>query len=220
MKYEDISKAIHMLRASIFLATFDFKSGYHNVSVNKIHQKYFGFSWNQKFYEFTVLPFGFMSAPFIFTKLFKPLLARWRSLGINMCLYLDDGLVCGESAEDVDRSLELIRKDLKSAGVLLATEKCQLEPSPTGSWLGFDIDLANRTLAISRSGVEKAVRRLTSLRSLRKPSLRERMRCTGTIVSMWFVIGSETLLRTRALNAKVANSAFPLDWHIGIGMRC
>ncbi|RCN28595.1 hypothetical protein ANCCAN_25660 [Ancylostoma caninum] len=33
-----------------------------------------------------------------------------------MCLYLDDGLVCGESAEDVNGSLEIIRKDLHSAG--------------------------------------------------------------------------------------------------------
>ena len=59
--------------------SFDLKSGYHYVEIFEDHQTYLGFSWkhsnsNQvKFYVFTVLPFGFSSAPHVFTKILKSL---------------------------------------------------------------------------------------------------------------------------------------------------
>ncbi|RCN45655.1 hypothetical protein ANCCAN_08312 [Ancylostoma caninum] len=101
IKFEDISKAWDMLRSSRFLCAFDLKSGYHHVSVHPEFRKFFGFCWRNKFYTFNVLPFGFAPAPYIFTKIFKPLLANWRKNGINICLYIDDGIICGNSYEEV-----------------------------------------------------------------------------------------------------------------------
>ena len=43
------------------------------------------------FFMFTVLPFGLSSAPYIFTKLLRPLVKHWRSQGIHTVVYLDDG---------------------------------------------------------------------------------------------------------------------------------
>ncbi|RCN33093.1 reverse transcriptase [Ancylostoma caninum] len=214
IKYEDMTKAIDILSNADFLATFDFKSGYHHISIHPGYQKFFGFSWRERFYVFKVLPFGFTSAPFIFTKVFKPLLARWRKWGINMCLYLDDGLVCGKSGHEVSRAIEVIKEDLNRAGVTLALDKCYLEPSPVGQWLGFEIDLRAKKSSVSKDRVRKAVRQLEGLRSLRCPSLRERCRCMGTINSMWLVIGQESMLHLRAINNKIIHANAPLDWHV------
>ena len=58
-------------------------------------QTYLGFSWgenvNRKFYIFWVLPFGLASACYIFTKLHRPLVKCWRSLGLHI-IYIDDGI--------------------------------------------------------------------------------------------------------------------------------
>ena len=43
------------------------------------------------FFMFTVLPFGLSSALYIFTKLLRPLVKHWRSQGIRVVVYLDDG---------------------------------------------------------------------------------------------------------------------------------
>ena len=43
-------------------------------------------------FVFTVLPFGLMSAPFIFTKVMKCLLKHWRINAIGIAFFLDDGL--------------------------------------------------------------------------------------------------------------------------------
>ena len=76
--------------------SFDVKSGYHHVLMWPPHQFFLGFSWFYKgktrYFCFRVLPFGLSSAPYVFTKLFRPLVAYWRKQGIHIVVYLDDGL--------------------------------------------------------------------------------------------------------------------------------
>ena len=55
------------------------------------HRKYLALSWDfgkghTRYFQFTVLPFGLSSAPFIFTKLLKPLETHWRSQAISIDL--------------------------------------------------------------------------------------------------------------------------------------
>ena len=62
-----------------FLFKFDLKSGYHHVEIFPDPRKYLVFSWDSgdgvvKYFQFTVLPFGLSSAPYLFTKLLNPIL--------------------------------------------------------------------------------------------------------------------------------------------------
>ena len=63
-------------------------SGYHHVDIFEEHQTYLGFSWIiegiERYFVFTVLPFGLSSAPYIFTKVIRPLVAFWHSKGIKI----------------------------------------------------------------------------------------------------------------------------------------
>ena len=79
-----------------FVFSFDLKSGYHHVDIFPGHRKILAFSWHfgtncVRYFHFTVLPFGLSSAPFIFTKLIKPLEAFWRLQGIPIAIFFDDG---------------------------------------------------------------------------------------------------------------------------------
>ena len=70
--------------------TFDLKSGYHHVDIHEDFQTYLGFSWGEgasrRFYVFRVLPFGLASACYVFTKLLRPLVKRWRGWGcVALC---------------------------------------------------------------------------------------------------------------------------------------
>ena len=60
---------------------FDLKSGYHHNDILQEHQTFLGFSWVvngvQKFFVFTVLPFG-LSSPYIFTMVVRVLVRYWR----------------------------------------------------------------------------------------------------------------------------------------------
>lgn len=58
-------------------------------------------------------------------------------------------------------------EDFRREGVTLSWEKCRLKPESLGKWLGFDIDLRERSENHKREKgrIAKAVRRLQSLRS-------------------------------------------------------
>ena len=72
-KYEDLRIAMLLLSKGDFMFSFDLKSGYHHVDISKEHWKYLGFTWQEKFYVFTVLPFGLSTACYVFTKLMRVL---------------------------------------------------------------------------------------------------------------------------------------------------
>ena len=86
-KCEDLSVAIQIFDQGCHLFKFDLKSGYHHIEIFPAHRKFLTFAWDfgtgsLRYFQFCVLPFGLSSAPFIFTKMFKPLLKSWRSRGI------------------------------------------------------------------------------------------------------------------------------------------
>ena len=80
---DDWEIAIQYFQSDALLFSFDLKSGYHHVEIDPQYHKYLGFSWSihgvQRYFRFTVLPFGLSSAPWIFTKIMKPLVTHWRS---------------------------------------------------------------------------------------------------------------------------------------------
>ncbi|VDL87273.1 unnamed protein product [Nippostrongylus brasiliensis] len=49
IRFEDMSKAFHMLGSAKYFSTFDMKSGYHHVSVHKDFVKFLGLRWKDKF---------------------------------------------------------------------------------------------------------------------------------------------------------------------------
>ena len=91
---------------------FDLKSYYHHVDIAKEHWKYLGFSWQSRFYVFTVLPFGLSSACYTFTKLVCPLVKYWRGRGLRIIVYLDDGLCAMKGETNALEASALVRSTL------------------------------------------------------------------------------------------------------------
>ena len=91
-KYEDLIVAMNLFEKGDYLFSFDLKAGYHHIDIAEEHCKYLGFSWQKRYYVFTVLPFGLSTACYIFTKIVRPLVHYWRAKGLRIVVYLDDGL--------------------------------------------------------------------------------------------------------------------------------
>ena len=92
---EDIRIAMEFITNNSICFQFDVVSAYHHVSIALPHTDFLGFSWkcgNVKWYEFLVLPFGLSSPCYIFTKITRPLIKKWRGEGKQVLIYLDDGL--------------------------------------------------------------------------------------------------------------------------------
>ena len=77
------------------------------------------FEGKTKFFNFfciTNVPFGLSSACYIFTKVTRPLVKKWRGEGKQVLMYLDDGLGC-HSDRDACQTMALeIKQDLLDSG--------------------------------------------------------------------------------------------------------
>ena len=87
IKYKDWKIAMSYFAKDSYMWSFDLKSGYHHIDSAQEQQTFLGFL----FYVFAVLPFGLSSAPYVFTKVLKPLQLFWRIQGLCIAIFLDDG---------------------------------------------------------------------------------------------------------------------------------
>jgi hypothetical protein len=91
IKFEDYKVAINYFQKR----GFDFKDGYHHVLIHLDFQDYLGFAAELEgrlcYFVWTVGFLGLKDMPWLFTKILRVLIKHWRSLGMEICLYLDDG---------------------------------------------------------------------------------------------------------------------------------
>nr|XP_034335844.1 uncharacterized protein LOC105348263 isoform X2 [Crassostrea gigas] len=117
VKYDDIRSALMYTNKNSWCFKFDITSAYHHVDIFPDHRKYLGFSWKfgvqDRYFCFNVLPFGLTSAPYIFTKLTRPLVKKWRREGKTVLMYLDDGFGCHSKYDEACKiSKEVFERDL------------------------------------------------------------------------------------------------------------
>jgi len=93
-----------------------------------------------RYFAFTVLPFGLSSACFCFTKLLRPLVSPWRSMGRNSFVYLDDGLGSQPDKCSAAAAAIIQEKELDSSGLIVNEDKSHWHPMQVGEWLGFVIN--------------------------------------------------------------------------------
>ena len=131
-----------------YMFSFDLKSGYHHIDIAHEHQTFLGFSWrssdsvNEVFYVFTVLPFGLSSAPYVFTKVLKPLEKYWRIQGVCIAIFLDDDWAIVQDRKSCRIKARAVRRRGWGGGavfcikrVLLSTERNRYG-NPPNYWTG------------------------------------------------------------------------------------
>ena len=204
-KYEDLRTLLSMLKSQDYLFKFDLKSGYHHVEITEFHWKYLGFQWGnvdgQQFYMFTVLPFGLATACYIFTKLMRPLVKRWRGNGLQAVVYLDDGIVAANGMEAAERASVIVRQDLADAGFLAHEGKSQWVPSQKISWLGFDLDLKKGVVSVPPQKIQNLQELLIALQGCPRITAKQLASLVGNIMSMSMALGPVARLMTRSLYA-------------------
>lgn len=166
-KMEDLKTAIRLISPNCFMATIDLEDSYLLVPVNASHRKYLRFSFQGKIFEFCALPFGLSSAPYIFTKLLKPLAATLREKGFLSIIYLDDFLLVGDTLQECNRNVEETLRLLDSLGFVVNFQKCELNPSRERKFLGFTLNSSKMEITLPEE------KRLTIIERLKRYSVKQ-----------------------------------------------
>ena len=178
-------EGIHMLRDLLklgdWLVKIDLKDAYLTVPILINHQKYLRFLWKDSMLEFACLPFGLASAPRVFTKLMKPVVALLRQQGIRLIIHLDDILIMAESSDLVLHQAASALNLLESLGFIVNYEKSHLVPTQEIEFLGLLVNSKNLTLILPGEKLRKIRKRFKQLLEISDLSIRELSKFLGLL---------------------------------------
>ena len=223
IKFEDIRTAMYFLKQGDFCFKFDLTSAYHHISIFEPHTLYLGFSWRfgdkVRFFRFQVLPFGLSSAAYIFTKLTRPLIKKWRSEGKQVLMYLDDGFGRHSSYDKCLQVAMEIKQDLIKSGFVPKVEKSMWNPSTEAVFLGYHLNLSTGIISIPERRLHKIRQTIghthASLQKSEKVHVRLVASLVGQIISMSFVTGNVVYIMTKCLSYDILQA---VSWNESISL--
>ena len=147
----------------------------------------------------TALPFGLSTACYIFIKAVRPLAWYWRTRGLRILVYLDDGLcpVSGEQAA-VEAS-QLVQRILEMVGFVTPPEKSIWQPMQCLTWLGFVVDVALGQIEVLQGKIETLRDILSKVLLAPRIHAKTLASIIGQVISMSLAFGSVGRFRTRSL---------------------
>lgn len=146
---------VNLLLPNTEMTTIDIEDAYLLIKIHPAYRRFLRFQWKGVIYEFTALPFGLSTAPFIFTKLLKVVTSFLREEGFESVVYLDDFLILGTSKASCRANTQAHINVLSSLGFIINFKKSELEPTRKIKYLGFIFDSDRQSIAIPAPRREK-----------------------------------------------------------------
>lgn len=182
-KLEDYRMAQQLVFKNCFMASLDLRDAYFLIPISKSHRKFLRFQFNSVRYEFSCLCFGLNIAPYIFTKILKPVIMQLRLQGILTVIYLDDILVIGRTFDECRKNINTSIQLLQSLGFIINFEKSQIIPSYECKYLGFNFNSLDMSLSLPEDKINKTLKLLLRIRNKSHCRIREFAQLIGTLIS-------------------------------------
>ena len=141
MKQETVSQLRASLLPNQWAVSVDLADAFFHVPVHPASRKFLRFAVHGRIFQYTALPFGLKTAPWVFTIVMNQLQQMPEARNIQLHMYLDDWLVPTQSRSDgVTQAVQLTQL-CSTLGLLVNPDKSELTPSQTFTHLGTLYDL-------------------------------------------------------------------------------
>ena len=124
------------IRPGDFLISLDLQDAYLHVPIFPPHHRYLRFHLEGRHFQWKVLPFGISSAPWLFTRIMKPVAAYLHHRRVNFDSYIDDCLLNHQDSNLLIAHRDFTIRLFRQLGWLLNWEKSDLMPSRHLQFLG------------------------------------------------------------------------------------
>ena len=187
-KMEGIHLIKELLQEGDWMIKLDLKDAYFAVPIHQPHRKFLQFQWKGRTYHFNCLPFGLSSAPRVFTKLTKPIMAWLRQLGIKSIAYIDDFLLVVPSPEEGFLLACLVTTLLQKLGFTINSNKSILNPTQDLEFLGFHLNSVTMAIQIPQLKLQAIESQASSLMRQHTVTGRDLAKFIGKASSMALAI--------------------------------
>ena len=173
-----------ILKQDWFMAKIDLKDAYLTIPVAAVHHPLLSFQvLAGEWIQFQCLPFGLCTAPFVFSKVTKPLVQFLRQLGIYLIIYLDDLLIASPGKPQLLEDLSTVFWLFTALGFLINLPKSITEPTQSIEFLGFVIDSAQMTVTLPPHKVESIQKEASQILTLETVQIKTLGHLIGTLVA-------------------------------------
>ena len=204
-KMEHFETVLNLISPNDFMGSYDISDAYYSVSISEEDQRYFSFKWRNTYYSFKVLPQGWSSSPYIFTKLMKPVFSYLRSKGHINSYFLDDSFLLGATKEDCAQNISDTGNVLDWLGFILNLKKSIREPTQIMQHLGNIINTVDMLVYLPEEKKEKIIHLCKNLKNKRRTTIREVATVIGVLVASFQAVTFGRLFYRELEAAKIAS---------------
>ena len=148
------------LRQGVYFCKFDLKNAYLHISIHPSSRKYLSFVHRGQVFEWTSLPFGLATSPFVFTKVINEVGKFVHLRGLCLLQYLDDWLLFCLILKLTFLQRNYLLQILWFLGWILNEVKSILDPIQQTEYLG---DLYNSVTAMVYNSPDRFHKILTTV---------------------------------------------------------
>jgi len=140
-KMASINQLRPLLKPNWLLTKLDIKSAFNLIPLHKDSQKWTTFAADGVRFHYNALPMGVVSAPYTFTRILTAALAAAREHlrlpdSLVILHYVDDILLAAPDTVPIGVLTKELAEFLHSLGLIVAQEKCVMEPTNAIKFLG------------------------------------------------------------------------------------
>ena len=183
-RMETLATIIPTLTQGMWATSIDLKDAYLHIPIHPDYQHYLAFRYKHVDYEFEALPFGLATAPRVFTRVTRSVLAYLRRQGITLFAYLDDWLILAPSEAECSHSTSFVIQVLQDLGWVINLEKSNLQPSQNVVYLGAHLDFCQGVASPTQERIVSLCQTTTQLLSTPSPRARLWLRLLGLAASL------------------------------------
>ena len=127
-KMDSLSDIMEMIKPGDFFVSIDLSDAYYCIAMHILSIPFLTFIFLNIYYQFTCLPQGLSSAPRIFTKVLRVVLAYLRYGGIRISAWIDDSFIAAASKSLCQEHAFRSVRTFEELGFVINKSKSQLSP--------------------------------------------------------------------------------------------
>lgn len=210
-KMTSIRSIKNMVLPGDYCTKVDLKDAYLQIPIHPDQRKYLSICYKDRHYQFTSLPFGLKSAPWIFTRIMKAVLYPLQQKGFRLSAYLDDITLCHQDPKILEVQTQELVRHLMNLGFQINLKKSILVPNQRIEVLGFILDTKKNKLAIPFEKVKKIRKEAKAATRMQGLTIRKLASLIGMLVATKEGL-SLAQLQTRHLNGDLRKALKTWSW--------
>ncbi|EIE91896.1 hypothetical protein RO3G_16607 [Rhizopus delemar RA 99-880] len=218
-KMETIREVALMINPNDYLVSIDLSDAFLHVGLHPELRRFLWLKWKDQVYQYCTAAFGLSTSPFVFSKVYRPILEHFRSQGYRISAYLYDWILAANTKQLAIQQAQIVVNLLQQLGWLINFKKSALTPTQQLEHLSFVLNTKTMTASLPLKELRDLRRSIKQiLDHPRRQTLRVIHSVTMRIQATTFAIFPPRLYTRRLLYHKNQTVHMDKDWDLPVSL--